>query len=39
LKLAYSERTIKNIVHELLERLELRNRAHAVAYAMRVGAL
>jgi DNA-binding NarL/FixJ family response regulator len=39
LKLAYSERTIKNIVHGLLERLELRNRAHAVAYAMRAGVL
>lgn len=38
-KLAYSERTIKNIVHGLLNRLELRNRAHAVAFAMRVGAL
>jgi DNA-binding NarL/FixJ family response regulator len=38
-RLAYSERTIKNIVHGLLRRLELRNRAHAVAYAMRVGAL
>lgn len=37
--LAYSERTIKNIVHGLLNRLELRNRAHAVAFAMRVGAL
>lgn len=39
LKLAYSERTVKNIVHGLLSRLELRNRAHAVAYAMRAGAL
>jgi DNA-binding NarL/FixJ family response regulator len=37
--LAYSERTIKNIVHGLLNRLELRNRVHAVAYAMRAGAL
>lgn len=37
--LAYSERTIKNIVHGLLNRLELRNRAHLVAFAMRVGAL
>lgn len=36
-KLAYSERTIKNIVHGLLNRLELRNRTHAVAYAVRVG--
>lgn len=39
IRLAYSERTIKNIVHGLLSRLELRNRAHAVAYAMRAGAL
>jgi DNA-binding NarL/FixJ family response regulator len=38
-RLAYSERTVKNIVHGLLSRLELRNRAHAVAYAMRIGAL
>lgn len=37
--LAYSERTIKNIVQRLLNRLALRNRTHAVAYAMRVGAL
>lgn len=38
-KMAYSERTVKNIVHGLLSRLELRNRAHAVAYAMRAGVL
>ncbi|MFI6099247.1 response regulator transcription factor [Lentzea sp. NPDC051213] len=37
--LAYSERTIKNIVQRLLSRLELQNRAHAVAFAMRLGAL
>src|SRR5690606_12263770 len=38
-KLCYSERTVKNIVHGLLERLNLRNRTHAVAYAMRAGVL
>lgn len=37
--LAYSERTVKSIVHNLLNRLGLRNRAHAVAFAMRTGAL
>jgi len=37
--LSYSERTVKNIVHGLLNRLRLRNRAHAVAFAMRAGVL
>ncbi|MGH9022796.1 MAG: LuxR C-terminal-related transcriptional regulator [Acidimicrobiia bacterium] len=36
-KLAYSERTIKNTVHDVTARLNLRNRAHAVAYALRQG--
>ncbi len=36
-KLAYSERTIKSIIHGLTSRLNLRNRLHAVAYAMRAG--
>ena len=36
-KLAYSERTVKNILHDVTSRLQLRNRAHAVAYAMRQG--
>ncbi|MGW4728285.1 response regulator transcription factor [Streptomyces shenzhenensis] len=36
-KLSYSERTIKNIMQGLTTRLNLRNRAHAVAYAMREG--
>ena len=36
-KLAYSERTVKNILHSLMTRLHLRNRAHAVAYALREG--
>ncbi|MFG2500623.1 response regulator transcription factor [Streptomyces sp. NPDC048441] len=36
-KLAYSERTVKNVLHNLTSRLQLRNRAHAVAYAVRAG--
>ncbi|WP_067463719.1 helix-turn-helix transcriptional regulator [Actinomadura macra] len=36
-KLAYSERTVKNVLHGLMTRLQLRNRAHAVAYAIREG--
>ncbi|MER7466651.1 response regulator transcription factor [Streptomyces sp. NPDC097981] len=36
-KLAYSERTVKNILHALMTRLQLANRAHAVAYALREG--
>lgn len=36
-KLAYSERTIKNVIYAMTNRLNLRNRAHAVAYAMRAG--
>ncbi|WP_230421484.1 helix-turn-helix transcriptional regulator [Actinomadura soli] len=36
-KLAYSERTVKNVLHGLMTRLHLRNRAHAVAYALREG--
>lgn len=35
--LAYSERTVKNILHDVTSRLQLRNRSHAVAYAMRHG--
>nr|WP_262387075.1 response regulator transcription factor [Streptomyces sp. TRM49041] len=38
-KLSYSERTVKNVVHGLTTRLHLRNRAHAVAYALREGYL
>ncbi|MGX7828883.1 LuxR C-terminal-related transcriptional regulator [Actinokineospora sp. 24-640] len=37
--LRYSERTVKNIVRGLLNRLGLRNRAHVVAYAIREGVL
>ena len=36
-KLFYSERTVKNIIHDVTSRLELRNRTHAVAYAIREG--
>ena len=36
-ELAYSERTVKNVIHEITTRLQLRNRSHAVAYAMRSG--
>jgi DNA-binding NarL/FixJ family response regulator len=36
-QLAYSERTIKNIIHDLTSRLNLRNRSHAVAYAVKAG--
>jgi DNA-binding NarL/FixJ family response regulator len=35
--MAYSERTIKNIIHDVTTRLKLRNRSHAVAYAMKSG--
>ncbi|MFE5094638.1 LuxR C-terminal-related transcriptional regulator [Streptomyces sp. NPDC056638] len=36
-KLAYSERTIKYIVHGVMTRLQVKNRTQAVAYAMRQG--
>ncbi|MEU8501127.1 LuxR C-terminal-related transcriptional regulator [Streptomyces lavendulae] len=36
-ELAYSERTVKNILHTVTTRFQLRNRAHAVAYALREG--
>ncbi|WP_228005035.1 response regulator transcription factor [Amycolatopsis sp. YIM 10] len=36
-EMAYSERTVKNILHGLLTRLDLRNRTHAVAHALRLG--
>jgi DNA-binding NarL/FixJ family response regulator len=38
-RLNYSERTVKNILHRLLTRMNLRNRAHAVAYALGNGLL
>ncbi len=36
-RLAYSERTIKTVLQGLMSRMQLRNRAHAVAYALREG--
>ncbi len=36
-KTSYSQRTVKNVLHEITTRLQLRNRAHAVGYAMRHG--
>lgn len=36
-RLAYSVRTVTAIVHGITRRLRLRNRAHAVAYALREG--
>lgn len=36
-ELCWSERTVKNVVHGITTRLQLRNRAHAVAYAVRHG--
>lgn len=36
-QLSYSERTIKNTVHDVVSRFHLRNRTHAVAFAMREG--
>ncbi|HEV3169574.1 MAG TPA: response regulator transcription factor [Actinocrinis sp.] len=38
-RLHYSERTVKNIIHGVLTRCRLRNRAHAVAFALRNGAI
>jgi DNA-binding NarL/FixJ family response regulator len=35
--LSYSERTIKNTLHDVVSRFQLRNRTHAVAFAMREG--
>ncbi len=37
MELSYSERTVKNVLHDLTTRLQLRNRSHAVAYALREG--
>lgn len=36
-RLSYSERTIKNVLHDVTTRNHLRNRSHAVAYAIRAG--
>ena len=37
--LNYSERTVKNVLHGATTRLGLNNRAHAIAYAVRAGAI
>jgi len=36
-KTSYSERTVKNVLHDVITRFNLRNRAHAVGYLMRHG--
>lgn len=36
-ELCYSQRTVKNVLHDVTTRLQLRNRSHAVAYAVRAG--
>ncbi|WP_405060777.1 LuxR C-terminal-related transcriptional regulator [Kribbella sp. NBC_01505] len=38
-ELGYSERTIKNIIYAFTTRVRLRNRSHAVSYAMRTGVI
>ena len=37
--LSYSERSIKSIIHDVVKRLGLRNRTHAVVHAIRAGLL
>lgn len=36
-QLCYSERTVKNVLHDVTNRFQLRNRTHAVAFALREG--
>ncbi|MFD4577994.1 DNA-binding response regulator [Streptomyces sp. NPDC058417] len=38
-RLCYSPRTVTTVVHDITQRFRLRNRAHAVAYALRAGLL
>ncbi len=38
-QLCYSERTVKNVLQDVTRRYGLRNRSHAVAYALRQGLL
>lgn len=38
-RLCYSQRTVKSVLHDVTMRLHLRNRSHAVAYALRHGLL
>jgi DNA-binding NarL/FixJ family response regulator len=37
--LCYSERTVKNVVHDVLMKMHCRTRAHAVALATREGVI
>jgi DNA-binding CsgD family transcriptional regulator len=36
-RLCYSERTVKNVIQDVTRRFGLRNRSHAVAFALRQG--
>lgn len=36
-QMSYSERTVKNVIHDITHRHRLRNRSHAVAFALRAG--
>lgn len=38
-RLCYSERTVKAVIHQVVTRFQLRNRAQAVAYAVRQGVI
>ncbi len=38
-ELCYSERTVKNVIHDVLVKMNCRNRAHAVALATRQGVI
>lgn len=38
-RLCYSQRTVKNIIHTLTSRLQVRNRPQLVAYGMRAGVI
>ncbi|MBO4207985.1 helix-turn-helix transcriptional regulator [Micromonospora echinofusca] len=38
-ELSYSARTVVSVMHDITHRFRLRNRAHAVAYALRAGLL
>lgn len=38
-RLSYSVRTVTTVMHNVTQRFRLRNRAHAVAYALRAGLL
>ncbi|MEV4616052.1 LuxR C-terminal-related transcriptional regulator [Kitasatospora sp. NPDC049258] len=38
-ELCYSPRTVTSVVHDVTRRFQLRNRAHAVAFALRAGLL